>query len=592
MTISTTASRISYNGNGVTVAFSFPYRFLANRDIVVVLRSSTGAESILLLDTHYTLSGAGADAGGTVTMAVAPAVGERLVIYRSVAITQETDYISGDPFPAETHERALDRAAMIDQQQQDSIDRTLRFPVSDTVSPELPTQAVRANKLLAFDALGNPTTAVPMTDSSTDVRLDLAADDGSTMIGANAYQTQAEVNAESVSVLAFGADPTGVEDSTTAIQAAIDSAQTRPVIASTTVYIPAGTYKITSSLVISKDVRIVGDGGDVSIINLAVSSAQPAFDIEPAVAGYIWLLGIHGVRINCKAGAVAGDGISIASTSPSAVSQCSFSDLQIRDFRDGIVLTGTSGNEIYINEFHNIKLVGASLSGAGVNDVRYGLKVTTAVYNTFRNIEVTNIGNAGYAVYCEGAGSHFEQITTDGVSYIDSPFGVIDHWTVETVQATTPVSNTCLNIVRLLSARNLTLIEVDNAKCEYGINVNSAGTLVDTIRVEQSGGDRPNYPVSFGSGSSGVLVNWKGSGAFKVEVYTPAAEMQAWRFIGCSDITDRTEGVALATAGAKPTASEKLRGQLCLEKGGAGVADVVYVCRKTSADAYEWQALA
>lgn len=184
MTISTTASRISYNGNGVTVAFSFPYRFLANRDIVVVLRSATGSESILLLDTHYTLSGAGADTGGTVTMAVAPAVGERLVIYRSVAITQETDYISGDPFPAETHERALDRAAMIDQQQQDSIDRTLRFPVSDTVSPDLPTQAVRANKLLAFDALGNPTTAVPVIDSSTDVRLDLSASTGAAMVGA------------------------------------------------------------------------------------------------------------------------------------------------------------------------------------------------------------------------------------------------------------------------------------------------------------------------------------------------------------------------------------------------------------------------
>lgn len=220
MTISTTASRISYNGNGATVAFSFPYRFLANRDIVVVLRSSTGSESILLLGTHYTLSGAGGDAGGTVTMAVAPAIGERLVIYRSVAITQETDYISGDPFPAETHEQALDRLTMIDQQQQDSLDRTLRFPVSDTVSPELPTQAVRANKLLAFDALGNPTTAVPMTDSSTDVRLDLAASTGAAMVGANAYQTQAEVNAERVTPEQFGAD--GVDD-TDALQAFFDA---------------------------------------------------------------------------------------------------------------------------------------------------------------------------------------------------------------------------------------------------------------------------------------------------------------------------------------------------------------------------------
>ena len=91
MTISTTASRISYSGNGVTTIFSFPYRFLTNGDIVVVEVSATGIETTKTLTTHYTLTGAGDDAGGSVTMLVAPASGTRLVIYRSTAITQETD---------------------------------------------------------------------------------------------------------------------------------------------------------------------------------------------------------------------------------------------------------------------------------------------------------------------------------------------------------------------------------------------------------------------------------------------------------------------------------------------------------------------
>lgn len=255
MTISTTASRISYNGNGATVAFSFPYRFLANGDLVVVLRSATGSESILLLGTHYTLSGAGSDAGGTVTMTTAPAVGERLVIYRNVAITQETDYISGDPFPAETHEQALDRLTMIDQQQQDSLDRTLRFPVSDTVSPDLPTQAVRANKLLAFDALGNPTTAVPVTDSSTDVRLDLAGSGGSAMVGANDYQTQADVNAERVSVLQFGAVMDGVTDDTAAMLAGMVATAS----AGKALYIPSGRLVYTAGAQAIDNVCIVGE---------------------------------------------------------------------------------------------------------------------------------------------------------------------------------------------------------------------------------------------------------------------------------------------------------------------------------------------
>jgi hypothetical protein len=155
MTISTTDSSISYSGNGVTLAFAVPFRFLVNGDIVAVLRSTAGVETTQILDTNYTLTGADDDAGGTLTMIVAPASGEKLVIRRVVGITQETDYISGDSFPAESHERALDRLTMIGQQHEESLGRSLQFPVSDTASAVIPTSASRANKFLAFDADGN-----------------------------------------------------------------------------------------------------------------------------------------------------------------------------------------------------------------------------------------------------------------------------------------------------------------------------------------------------------------------------------------------------------------------------------------------------
>jgi len=154
MTISTTDSRISYNGNGVTTVFSFPYRFLTNGDIVVVSVSSTGVETVKTLTTDYTLTGAGDDAGGSVTMLVAPASGTRLIIYRDTDITQETDYISGDPFPAETHERALDRLTMIAQEIGSDADRSIKVPVGDSssLSTTLPAAANRLDRLLAFDS--------------------------------------------------------------------------------------------------------------------------------------------------------------------------------------------------------------------------------------------------------------------------------------------------------------------------------------------------------------------------------------------------------------------------------------------------------
>ena len=156
MTISTTTSRISYNGNGVTTVFAFPYRFLANADLVVVEVSSTGVETVKTITTDYTLTGAGDDAGGSVTMLVAPASGTRLVIYRDTEVVQETDYITGDAFPAESHERALDRLTMILQEKTPGAagaTRAIQIPIGDpgTVVTTLPPSIARLDKFLVFD---------------------------------------------------------------------------------------------------------------------------------------------------------------------------------------------------------------------------------------------------------------------------------------------------------------------------------------------------------------------------------------------------------------------------------------------------------
>ena len=149
MTISTTASRISYNGNGATTAFSFPYRFLTNADLTVIKVAADGTETTLVLNTNYTVTGADDDAGGTVTVSVAPLSGQRLVIYRSVSITQEVDYITGDAFPAETHERALDRLTMVAQQHQDAIDRSAKL--SETSTADADTLIANINSLAAIE---------------------------------------------------------------------------------------------------------------------------------------------------------------------------------------------------------------------------------------------------------------------------------------------------------------------------------------------------------------------------------------------------------------------------------------------------------
>ena len=158
MTISSTTVKNSYSCNGSTTAFAYTFKIFANTDLQVIIRSSTGTETVKTLTTHYTVSGVGDASGGNVTFTSGntPASGETVVIRRAVPQTQAIDYIANDPFPAESHEEGLDRATMTTQQVQEELDRSLKLSRTNTMtSTEFTVGASdRANKVLAFDSSG------------------------------------------------------------------------------------------------------------------------------------------------------------------------------------------------------------------------------------------------------------------------------------------------------------------------------------------------------------------------------------------------------------------------------------------------------
>ena len=158
MTISSTTVKNSYSGNGSTTAFAYTFKIFANTDLQVIIRSSTGTETVKTLTTHYTVSGVGDASGGNVTFTTGntPASGETVVIRRAVPQTQAIDYIANDPFPAESHEEGLDRATMTTQQVQEELDRSIKLSRTNTMtSTEFTVGATdRANKVLSFDSSG------------------------------------------------------------------------------------------------------------------------------------------------------------------------------------------------------------------------------------------------------------------------------------------------------------------------------------------------------------------------------------------------------------------------------------------------------
>ena len=164
MTVSTTTSSVSYSANGTQTTFAYTFKIFEDSDLLVILRNdTTGVETTQTLTTDYTVTGAGSELGGNVVFLSAPATGNTVFSRRVLPLTQTTDYVENDPFPAESHEAALDKLTMLIQQNVLDEERAILFAQSDIglgINNVLPAFGDRASKLLSFDGNG----AVTVTD--------------------------------------------------------------------------------------------------------------------------------------------------------------------------------------------------------------------------------------------------------------------------------------------------------------------------------------------------------------------------------------------------------------------------------------------
>lgn len=222
MALSTTTNRVSYAGDDVSTGFSFPYYFLANADLVVLITSALGVVTTKTITTHYTVTGAGVAAGGTVTMLTAPATGETLTIYRDPAVTQTLDLVENDALPAESVEEALDRNAMISQRNRELATRSIRLDdgFSGSFSLTLPTDINTSNTVLVVNSTGTGFDVGPTTTDLINAEANAAA------AAASAGSASTSAGAASTSAAAAGISETNAAAS--ALAAAANAAAILP----------------------------------------------------------------------------------------------------------------------------------------------------------------------------------------------------------------------------------------------------------------------------------------------------------------------------------------------------------------------------
>ncbi|WP_416063936.1 hypothetical protein ACK9YZ_11890 [Rhizobium sp. ZK1] len=109
MTISSEVNRSGpYGANGVTTAFEYKFKILEPQHLQVIKTNVSGTDTILALDTDYTVTGVGNDGGGSAVITPAPAAGSKITLLLNVPFTQETDLENQGAYYAETVEQALD----------------------------------------------------------------------------------------------------------------------------------------------------------------------------------------------------------------------------------------------------------------------------------------------------------------------------------------------------------------------------------------------------------------------------------------------------------------------------------------------------
>lgn len=140
MSVNTIYAPVEQAGNSVTLTHAFPFKILANTDIVARKKAADGTYSApLVLGVDYTVAFDVNVEGGVVTWTVAPVTGGASNLQRISDKTQGTVYPREGNLPAKTSESVADKLTLLTQELIDRI--TARAPLYPAV-PLNPAQLI------------------------------------------------------------------------------------------------------------------------------------------------------------------------------------------------------------------------------------------------------------------------------------------------------------------------------------------------------------------------------------------------------------------------------------------------------------------
>jgi hypothetical protein len=68
MSIASESNRNNYIGNGAALTYSYTFKIFNDDELRVTVKSNLDIETTLTLNTHYTVTGAGSNSGGSISL--------------------------------------------------------------------------------------------------------------------------------------------------------------------------------------------------------------------------------------------------------------------------------------------------------------------------------------------------------------------------------------------------------------------------------------------------------------------------------------------------------------------------------------------
>lgn len=383
-------ARVQYVASAAQTDFDYPFAIFTDADLVVDIDGTTKA-----LSTDYTVSGAGDDTGGTVTLLSAATGGEIVTIYRDIAIERLTDIQQNGPWSSTAYNDEQDKTYLLLQQLDSRCDRSLRIPFTAEVADadiEL-TVANWANKYLTFDSNGKPTPAVLSDAAMTQATIgNLLFPRSAAEIAANATPT--DYSSTYVDVTRLGVVGDNSTDNTTAVQSILDAA----AIGYSHIHFPSQnrngqTIYICGKVSVYEGTRVTADPGVIIRSNIT-SANDHVFECISTLGSATALTGDAAVR----------------ATSVDVTSASGLSAGMIVLVRDATYKYGTTGRNMELNEIASVASLTVTLKNRLIGSYATGSSAELVpVTAPARNIKFENVyvdipsGKDGGAFYFEEA---------------------------------------------------------------------------------------------------------------------------------------------------------------------------------------------